>query len=235
MPGEPEVAGLLALMLLLDARRGARLRDGELVLLADQDPSLLDADEVTEGRRTLDRALALLGRGPYVMQAAIASLHADEPRDWSQIAGLYGELARLTGSPVVDLNRAIAIAEVEGPGAGLAIVDDLPLTGYRYFHATRGELLSRLGRNDEAVVDYERALELTHDDAERRLLERRLAELDRAGSATIRWVVGVVTPLTRWTLRDGSVRRGVDLLRRQQDDGFVETALSPTVMPSAGQ
>ncbi|HEY2966268.1 MAG TPA: hypothetical protein VGJ99_08285 [Actinomycetota bacterium] len=137
--------------------------------------------------------------------------------------------------PVVDLNRAIAIAEVEGPGAGLAIVDDLPLTGYRYFHATRGELLSRLGRNDEAVVEYERALELTHDDAERRLLERRLAELDRAGSATIRWVVGVVTPLTRWTLRDGGVRRGVDLLRRQQDDGFVETALSPTVMPSAGQ
>jgi hypothetical protein len=97
------------------------------------------------------------------------------------------------------------------------------------------ELLSRLGRNDEAVVEYERALELTHDDAERRLLERRLAELDRAGSATIRWVVGVVTPLTRWTLRDGGVRRGVDLLRRQQVDGFVETALSPTVLPSAGQ
>jgi RNA polymerase sigma-70 factor, ECF subfamily len=182
MPDEPEVAGLLALMLLLDARRDARLRDGELVLLADQDPSLLNADEVAEGRRTLDRALALLGRGPYVVQAAIASLHADEPRDWSQIAALYAELARLTGSPVVELNRAIAVAEVEGPDAGLAIVDNLPLTGYRYFQATRGELLMRLGRADEARDAYRRALELIHDDAERRLLERRLLDVDEAPS-----------------------------------------------------
>jgi RNA polymerase sigma-70 factor (ECF subfamily) len=182
MPDEPEVAGLLALMLLLDARRDARLRDGELVLLADQDPSLLDADEVAEGRRTLDRALALLGRGPYVVQAAIASLHADEPRDWSQIAELYGELARLTGSPIVELNRAIAVSETDGPAAGLAIVDGLPLEEYRYFHATRGELLMRLGRAEEARDAYRRALELIHDDAERRLLERRLLDVDEAPS-----------------------------------------------------
>jgi RNA polymerase sigma-70 factor, ECF subfamily len=181
MPDEAEVAGLLALMLLLDARRDARFRDGEVVLLADQDPSLLDVAEVAEGRRTLDRALALLGRGPYVVQAAIASLHADEPRDWPQIASLYGELSRLTDSPVVELNRAIAVAEAEGPGAGLAIVEDLSLDEYRYYHATRGELLSRLDRMDEARAAYGRALELVDDDAERRLLERRLAELDRPG------------------------------------------------------
>jgi len=184
MPDEPEVAGLLALMLLLDARRDARFRNGELVLLADQDASLLDAEEVDEGRRTLDRALALLGRGPYVVQAAIASLHADEPHDWSRIAALYGELSRLTDSPVVELNRAIAVAEAEGPQAGLAIVDGLALEDYRYFHATRGELLSRQGRTDESRAAFERALDLVHDDAERRLLERRLAELDRRSPTT---------------------------------------------------
>jgi RNA polymerase sigma-70 factor (ECF subfamily) len=177
MPDEPEVQGLLALMLLLDARREARFRDDELVLLADQDPSLLDTDEIADGRATLDRALALLGRGTYVIQAAIASLHADEPRDWAQIAALYGELSRLTGSPVVELNRAVAVAEASGPEAGLAIVDGLPLDDYRYLHATRGELLRRLGRTSEAAAAYRRALELTDDDAERRLLERRLAAL----------------------------------------------------------
>ena len=119
MPDEPEVHGLLAMMLLLDARREARFRDGELVLLADQDRSLWDAARIAAGRAALDRALALRGRGPYVIQAAIASLHADEPRDWPQIAALYGELARLTGSPVVELNRAVAVAEAEGPEAGL--------------------------------------------------------------------------------------------------------------------
>jgi RNA polymerase sigma-70 factor (ECF subfamily) len=180
MPDEPEVQGLLALMLLLDARREARFRDGELVLLADQDRSLLDTGEITEGRETLDRALALLGRGPYVVQAAIASLHADEPRDWPQIAALYGELLRLTDSPVVELNRAVAVAEAHGPEAGLEIVDRLPLEDYRYLHATRGELLRRLGRSDEASEAYRRALTLVHDDAERRLLERRLAELGNA-------------------------------------------------------
>jgi RNA polymerase sigma-70 factor (ECF subfamily) len=177
MPDEPEVHGLLALMLLLDARREARFRDGELVLLADQDPALLDAPEIERGRATLDRALAMAGHGPFVVQAAIASLHADEPRDWPQIAALYGELARLTDSPVVELNRAVAVGEAEGPEAGLAIVERLDLGDYRYLHATRGELLRRLGRTDEARVAYGRALALAHDDAERRLLERRLTDL----------------------------------------------------------
>jgi RNA polymerase sigma-70 factor (ECF subfamily) len=180
MPDEPEVHGLVAMMLLLEARRDARFRDGELVLLEDQDPSLWDRVAIEEGRVALDRALALRGRGPYVVQAAIASLHADEPRDWEEIAALYGELSRLTGSPVVELNRAVAVAEAEGPSAGLEIVDGLPLEDYRYLHATRGELLRRLGRADEARAELERALELVHDDAERRLLERRLSELGGA-------------------------------------------------------
>jgi RNA polymerase sigma-70 factor, ECF subfamily len=180
LPDEPEVQGLLALMLLLDARRAARFRDGELVLLADQDHTLLDTAEIGQGRQPLDRALALGGRGPYVVQAAIASLHADQPRDWPQIAALYGELSRLTGSPVVELNRAVAIAEAQGPRAGLAIVDRLSLDDYHYLHATRGELLRRLGRPREAREAYRRALDLAHDDAERRLLQRRLAELDTA-------------------------------------------------------
>jgi RNA polymerase sigma-70 factor (ECF subfamily) len=180
LPDEPEVHGLLALMLLLDARQQARFRGGELVLLADQDRSLLDTAEIAEGRRALRRALAPLGRGPYVVQAAIASLHADEPRDWPQIAALYGELSRMTGSPVVELSRAVAVAEVQGPEAGLEIVDHLSLQDYHYLHATRGELLRRLGRTDEAREAYQLALRLVHDDAERRLLQRRLAELDSA-------------------------------------------------------
>jgi RNA polymerase sigma-70 factor (ECF subfamily) len=177
MPDEPEVHGLRALMLLLDARREARFRDGELVLLADQDHALLDAGRIAEGRAALDRALALYGRGPYVVQAAIASLHADAPRDWPQIAALYGELARLTGSPVVELSRAVAIAEAQGPEAGLELVDRLALEDYHYLHSARGELLRRLGRAADAREAYVRALELVHDDAERRALERRLAEL----------------------------------------------------------
>ncbi|MGH2918996.1 MAG: RNA polymerase sigma factor [Solirubrobacteraceae bacterium] len=177
MPDEPEVHGLLAMMLLHDARRDARFRDGDLVLLADQDRSLWDAAQIADGRAVLDRALALRGHGPYVVQAAIASLHADEPRDWPQIAALYGELARLTDSPVVELNRAIAVAEERGPAAGLAIVDRLALEDFRYLHSTRGELLRRLGRTDEARAAYRRALALVHDDAEQRLLERRLAAL----------------------------------------------------------
>jgi RNA polymerase sigma-70 factor (ECF subfamily) len=180
MPDVPEVQGLLALMLLLDARREARFRGGELVLLADQDRSRLDTAEIAEGREALERALALLGRGPYVVQATIASLHADEPRDWPQIAALYGELSRLTDSPVVELNRAVAVAEAQGPADGLEIVDRLPLEDYRYLHATRGELLRRLGRTEEARNAYRRALALVHDDAERRLLERRLTELRKA-------------------------------------------------------
>ncbi len=177
MPDEPEAHGLLALMQLHDSRREARFRDGELVLLAEQDRALWNAAQIAAGRASLDRALALRGRGQYVVQAAIASLHADDPQDWPQIAALYGELARLTGSPVVELNRAIALAESEGAEAGLEIVDGLPLKDFHYLHATRGELLRRLGRVDEAHDAYAQALALVHDDSERRLLERKLAEL----------------------------------------------------------
>ena len=180
MPDEPEVHGLLAMMLLLDARRDARFRNNEIVVLADQDRSLWDESQIADGRIVLDRALALRGRGPYVVQAAIASLHADEPRDWPQIAALYGELSRITDSPVVELSRAVAVAEADGPQRGLDIVDHVPLEDYHYLHSTRGELLRRLGRPDEARDAYRRALALVHDDAERRLLERRLAELDTA-------------------------------------------------------
>ena len=177
MPDQPEAHGLLAMMLLHDSRREARFRDRDLVLLADQDRSLWDMEQIARGRAALDRAFALRGGGPYVVQAAIASLHADEPRDWPQIAALYGELARLTDSPVVELNRAVAVAEAEGPEAGLRIVDQLALDAYRYLHSTRGELLHRLGRTEEARDAYRRALALVHDDAERRLFERRLGEL----------------------------------------------------------
>jgi RNA polymerase sigma-70 factor (ECF subfamily) len=178
MPDEPEAQALVALMLLHDSRRDARFVDGERVLLDEQDRTLWDAGKIAEGRATLDRALAQYGRGPYVVQAAIASLHADDPHDWHEIALLYAELGRLTGSPVVELNRAVAVAEAEGPEAGLAIVDRLALDDYRYLHATRGELLRRLDRRDEARAAYRRALDLTEaDDADRRLLERRLDEL----------------------------------------------------------
>jgi RNA polymerase sigma-70 factor (ECF subfamily) len=176
MPDEPEVHGLLAMMLLLEARRGARFRDGDMVLLADQDRSLWDAAQIAEGRAVLDRALALRGRGPYVMQAAIASLHADEPRDWPQIAALYGELTRLTDSPVVALNRAVAVAETDGPEAGLEAIEGLELDSYPYLHSTRADFLRRLGRTTEARAAYECALELAHSEPDRRFLSRRLAE-----------------------------------------------------------
>jgi RNA polymerase sigma-70 factor (ECF subfamily) len=184
MPSEPEVHGLLAMMLLLDARHEARFRDDEIVLLAEQDRSLWDEAQIADGRAVLDRALALHGRGSYVVQAAIASLHADEPRDWPQIAALYGELARLTGSPVVELSRAVAVAEALGPKQGLDIVDRLALEDYHYLHSARGELLRRLGRQIEARDAYRQALALVHDDAERRLLERRLAELETPAGPT---------------------------------------------------
>ena len=177
LPDEAETHGLLAMMLLNDSRRDARFSGGELVLLADQNRSRWDIMQIAAGRVQLDRALAMDGRGPYVLQAAIASLHADTPCDWAQIAALYGELAHLTGSPVVELNRAIAIAETEGPAAGLRIVDGLGLDDFRYLHSTRGELLRRLGRTDEARDAYRRARQLTDDGAERRFLERRLTEL----------------------------------------------------------
>jgi RNA polymerase sigma-70 factor, ECF subfamily len=177
MPDEPEVSGLLALMLLNDARRDARFDGDELVLLPDQDRSKWNQEQIARGRAALDRALALGGQGAYVVQAAIASLHVDEPTDWAEIALLYGELARLTGSPVVELNRAIAVAEVEGPETALVIVEQLELDGYQYFHSTRGDLLRRLGRADEARTEFERALELAAAEPERSFLRRRVDEL----------------------------------------------------------
>ena len=177
MPDEPEVHGLLALMLVNDARRDARFADGTVVLIRDQDRSLWDLDQMEEGRTGLDRALALGGRGPYVLQAALAALHADEHPDWLQIAALYGELARVTGSPVVELNRAVAVAEAGDPEAALALVEHLDLDRYHYLHATRAELLRRLDRVEDARRAYRRALELVSSEAERRFLERRLAGL----------------------------------------------------------
>jgi len=177
MPDEAESQGLLALMLLNDARREARFADGTIVLLRDQDRSLWDLAQIAEGRSVLDRALALGGRGPYVLQAALASLHSDDPPDWPQIAALYEELARVTGSPVVELNRAAAVAEAGDVEGALAIVDALDLGGYHYLHSTRAELLRRLDRPDEARSAYDRAVELVHSDAERSFLERRRGEL----------------------------------------------------------
>jgi RNA polymerase sigma-70 factor, ECF subfamily len=177
LPGEPEVHGLLALMLINDARRDARFADGTVVLLRDQDRSLWDFDQIAKGRAALERALALGGRDPYVLQAAIAALHVEEPQDWPQLAALYGELARLTGSAVVELNRAAALAEAGEVEAALALLERLELERYHYLHATRAELLRRLDRVEDARAAYERALALVHSDAERRFLERRLAEL----------------------------------------------------------
>jgi RNA polymerase sigma-70 factor (ECF subfamily) len=168
---------LLALMLINDARREARFAEGTVVLLRDQDRSLWDVDQIAEGQAALDRALALGGRGVYALQAAIAALHAEEPQDWPQLAALYRELARRTGSPVVELNRAAAMAEAGDVGAALALVEGLELDRYHYLHATRAELLRRLDRVEDARAAYDRAIELVHSDAERRFLEQRLAEL----------------------------------------------------------
>jgi RNA polymerase sigma-70 factor (ECF subfamily) len=178
MPDEPEAHGLLALMLINDSRREARFAGEEIVLLADQDRSLWNHDRIREGKAVLDRAIALGGRGPYVLQAAIAALHTDDRPDWPQIAALYGELGRRTGSPVVLLNEAVAIAEAGDPEAGLALMDELELESYHYFHAARAELLRRLDRADEAREAYGRALQHVHSDAERKFLEQRLAELN---------------------------------------------------------
>jgi RNA polymerase sigma-70 factor (ECF subfamily) len=181
MPDEPEVLALLALMLLHDSRRAARFRDGELVLLANQDRKLWDRKRIEAGRAALDRALALRagGReGVYALQAAIASLHARDTCDWPRIVELYGELADLTESPVIELNRAVAVAEAEGPEAGLSAVDALAeLDAYHYFHAVRADLLRRVSRPAEALGAYERALELVCSEPERRFLARRVAGL----------------------------------------------------------
>jgi RNA polymerase sigma-70 factor (ECF subfamily) len=181
MPDEGAVLALLALMLLHDARRDARMRDGEIVLLDDQDRALWNDHQIGEGRALLQRAIARGEAGPYAVQAAIADLHLQEPRDWGQIAALYRTLSSQTGSPVVELNRAVAVAELEGPEAGLAILDGLPLGHYRYFHSARAELLQRAGRADEARQAYRRALELAQTDAERRSLNDQLTRLPADG------------------------------------------------------
>jgi RNA polymerase sigma-70 factor (ECF subfamily) len=178
MPDEPEASGLLALMLLHDSRRAARFSDGELVLLADQDRSLWDDRQIGAGNEALQLALALrgpAGMGAYTLQAAIASLHTESARDWPQIAALYDELARLAPSPVVELNRAVALAEAQGPAVGLASIEVLDgLDGYHYFHAARAELLRRLDRSAEARIAFERALQLVRSEPERRFLQSRL-------------------------------------------------------------
>jgi RNA polymerase sigma-70 factor (ECF subfamily) len=183
MPDEPEPLGLAALMLLHDARREARTGPrGGLVLLDEQDRSLWDQARMAEGRSLLERALSLRAPGPYQLQAAIAAVHADaahaDETDWRQIAALYAELARLTPSPVVELNRAVAVAMAAGPEDGLRLVERIAgLDGYHLFHATRADLLRRLGRRDEAAAAYGRALALAANETERSFLERRLAEV----------------------------------------------------------
>ena len=181
MPDEPEALGLAALMLLHDARREAR-RGEALVLLEDQDHSLWDPVRTEEGRRLLDRALRHRRPGPYQLQAAIASLHLEDETDWPQIVALYGELLARRPSPVVELNRAVAVAMAEGPEAGLALIDGIDLPGYHLLHSARADLLRRLGRNEEAAVEYERALALAPTDQERAFLEERLRSLPCSSS-----------------------------------------------------
>jgi RNA polymerase sigma-70 factor, ECF subfamily len=177
MPDEAEVHGLEALMLLQDSRRKARVADGRIVLLEDQDRSLWDADEIRAGKDALDRALTLRRPGPYQLQAAIAALHTEPETDWRQISLLYGELLRHAPSPVVELNRAVAVAMSEGPERGLELIEGLPLERYHLFHSARAELLRRLDRPDEAAAAYRQALALAEREPERRHLERRLSEV----------------------------------------------------------
>ena len=179
MPDEPEVLGLLALMLFHDSRRHARTTpDGELILLEDQDRSLWDREQIEEGRRVLERGAGLRRVGPYQLQAAIASVHADERTDWAAVAGLYGQLARLAPSPIVELNRAVAIAMATGADEGLDLIAQIQgLDDYHLLHAARADLLRRLGRRDEAQGAYRRALALAPNAVERAFLERRLSEV----------------------------------------------------------
>jgi RNA polymerase sigma-70 factor (ECF subfamily) len=183
---EPDALGLLALMLLHDSRRAARMSpSGELILLDEQDRLLWSRDQIAEGLALVDRALAAGQVGPYTIQAAIAAVHASAPNaaatDWAQIVALYDLLARAEPSPVVELNRAVAVAMRDGPAAGLALIDAILARGvlenYHLLHAARADLCRRLGRTTEARAAYERALSLTEQEPERRFLERRLAEL----------------------------------------------------------
>jgi RNA polymerase sigma-70 factor (ECF subfamily) len=186
MPDEAEVHGLLGLMLLHDSRRRARYAGDQLVRLADQDRSLWNVDQLRAGHEALSRGLGLSrpeaqgrgGRGPYLVQAQIAALQTEPAPNWPRVAELYAELAALTRSPVVELNRAVAVAQAGEPETALAIVDGLELEGYRYLHSTRAELLVRLARPGEAAVAYRRAIELTGHGPEQRFLERQLAELE---------------------------------------------------------
>ena len=178
MPDEPEVMGLLALMLLVDSRRAARTTpDGRLVLLADQDRGRWDRDRIAEGQAIVRRCLRRNQPGPYQLQAAINAVHSDAPAaaatDWEQILALYDQLLALAPSPVVALNRAVAVAEVEGPEAALALVDELDLDGYHLFHAIRADLLRRLGRGPEAALAYDAAIAVAGNAAERAFLEER--------------------------------------------------------------
>lgn len=187
---EPEAMGLLALMLLHESRRAARATpDGDLILLDDQDRTLWDRAQIDEGLSLVERALATRRIGPYVLQAAIAAVHADTPSasatDWTEVVGLYDVLVRVEPSPVVRLNRAVAVAMRDGPATGLALIDAIAaageLTEYRLLHAARADLLRRLGRTDEARAAYRRALDLTRQEPEQRFLTRRLNELGQAG------------------------------------------------------
>lgn len=183
---EPEVLGLVGLMLLQESRRAARSsKEGELVLLSDQDRSLWNREQIKAGIALVERALASRRFGPYTLQGAIAAVHAEaataEDTDWSQIVGLYTVLARVNPSPVVELNRAVAVAMQEGPAAGLALIDGIlargELADYHLAHSARADMCRRLGLSDEARVSYERALQLTQQEPERRFLEGRLGEL----------------------------------------------------------
>jgi RNA polymerase sigma-70 factor, ECF subfamily len=184
MPDEPEVTGLLALMLLVQSRRGARTTpDGDLVLLADQDRSRWDRELIAEGQGLVRRCLRRNQPGPYQIQAAINAVHSDAPAaqdtEWPQILALYDQLMALAPSPIAALNRAVAVAEVEGPSAALAVVDDLDLEDYHLFHAIRADLLRRLGRDTEAAVAYEAAIARAENEAERDFLRRRREVLGR--------------------------------------------------------
>jgi RNA polymerase sigma-70 factor (ECF subfamily) len=182
MPDEPEVKGLLALMLLIEARRETRTTpEGDLVLLADQDRSRWNRELIAEGQALVRECLRRNQPGPYQIQAAINAVHSDadtaETTDWSQILALYDQLAALDPGPIVSLNRAVAVSEVNGPAPALQILDGLKLDRYHLYHAIRADLLRRLGRDHEATEEYRAALERTDNGAERRFLERKLGRL----------------------------------------------------------